>query len=82
MPKYRARIVIKLKKDYADPEGKIAANSLRELGFNIESVRAGKVYFVEFIAEDENHARKVAEEMCKKLLANPVKDDYEIEFYK
>ncbi len=81
MPRYKAKITIKLKQDYVDPEGNTVANSLRELGFDVRDVRVGKVYFIEFDAENEKHAKIVAEEMCKKLLANPVKDDYEIEFF-
>ena len=75
-----AKIYITLKKDVLDPQGSVIANSLKSLGFNnVEDVRQGK--FIEIILsnEDKDAAQKQLSEMCEKLLANLVIEDYKIE---
>lgn len=74
--KYRLRIEICLKPGHSDPEGETAARLLRELGFNVESVSVSKVYTVILEAVSKRDAMLRAEDMCKRLLANPTKDDY------
>jgi len=75
-----AKIYITLKKDVLDPQGSVIANSLKSLGFdNVEDVRQGK--FIEIILsnKDKDTAQKQLSEMCEKLLANLVIEDYKIE---
>lgn len=75
----RLRIEVKLKPGHFDPEGDVTAKSLRDLGFSVGTVKVGKIYIVDVEAKDREEAVRLAEEMCRKLLANPVKDDYSIE---
>ncbi|MEM2940766.1 MAG: phosphoribosylformylglycinamidine synthase subunit PurS [Thermoproteota archaeon] len=75
----RLRIEVKLKPGHFDPEGDVTAKSLRDLGFSVGMVKVGKIYIVDVEARDREEALRLADEMCRKLLANPVKDDYSIE---
>jgi phosphoribosylformylglycinamidine synthase len=75
----KVKIEVKLKKGYFDPEGEVVAISLRDLGFSLKSVRVSKVYTIDMDVNDVNEGIKKAQEMCRKLLANPVKDDFSIE---
>ena len=75
-----AKIYITLKKDVLDPQGSVIANSLRSLGFNnIEDVRQGKYIEVKLNTENKERANKQLNEMCEKLLANLVIEDYKVE---
>ena len=75
-----ARIHITLKKDVLDPQGKVIANSLSNLGFEgIQSVRQGKYIEIMLDGEDKNSATAKLNEMCEKLLANLVIEDYSVE---
>lgn len=76
--KYRLRIEVYLKPGHSDPEGETTARLLRELGFNVENVGVSKVYTVILEADSKQDAMLRAEEMCKRLLANPTKDNYTI----
>lgn len=73
------KVEVKLKAGYFDPEGDVTAKSLHDLGFQVSGVKVGKVYTIDLEAEDEREAVAAAAEMCKKLLANPTKDDFSIE---
>ncbi|MBQ03492.1 phosphoribosylformylglycinamidine synthase [Candidatus Bathyarchaeota archaeon] len=77
--KFNAKVYVSLKKGYSDPEGETAANSLRGLGYNVDDVRASKAYEVSFRADDRKSAKAVLDEMCRRLLTNPTKDDYSFE---
>ncbi len=68
-----------LKRGHFDPEGDVVAKSLRDLGFSVGSVRVSKAYTIEVDARDAAEAKALAEEMCRKLLANPTKDDFMVE---
>ena len=71
-------IRIELKKGVADPEGKNTKKTLESLGFKgVESVKSIKVFDVELDMSPEE-ALKAGEEMCKKLLANPVIQNYKV----
>jgi phosphoribosylformylglycinamidine synthase len=75
-----AKIHITLKKDVLDPQGKVIANSLSDLGFEgIKSVRQGK--YIEIILDGDNKdaAASKLNQMCEKLLANLVIEDYSVE---
>ena len=75
-----AKIYITLKKDVLDPQGSVIANSLKSLGFNnIEDVRQGKYIEIKLDSENEELANKQLNEMCEKLLANLVIEDYKVE---
>jgi phosphoribosylformylglycinamidine synthase PurS subunit len=76
--KYRIRIEIKLKSGYNDPEGEATVRLLKELGYKVESVDVGRAYNIVLEAGSCKEAEANSEEMCRRLLANPTKDDYEI----
>lgn len=71
-------IRIELKKGVADPEGKNTKKTLESLGFKgVDSVKTVKVFEMELDMKKED-AKKTGEEMCKKLLANPVIQNYKV----
>lgn len=75
-----ATVKIKLKPGVLDPQGTAIRNSLNALGFSgIEDVRIGKYIEITMENGDQKEAVKKLEEMCDKLLANPVIENYEIE---
>ena len=72
-------VTVTLKKDVLDPQGKVVENTLKSLGMNsLGSIRQGKYFEIETDIKNEKDAKKNVEEMCKKLLANLVIEDYEI----
>ena len=72
-------VVITLKKDVLDPQGKIIQQTLDGMGFNdINEVRQGKYFEIDTNESDPNKAKDKVEEMCKKLLANLVIENYRI----
>jgi phosphoribosylformylglycinamidine synthase len=76
--KYHLRIEVSLKSGHSDPEGETTARLLKELGYRVEAVNVSKAYSVILEAESRKEAQIRAEEMCKRLLANPTKDNYAI----
>ena len=76
--KYRAKIEVSLRPGHSDPEGETAARLLKELGYTVETVNVSKVYTILLEAETLSEAQAKTEEMCKRLLANPTKDNYTI----
>jgi len=75
-----AKIHITLKKDVLDPQGKVIANSLSDLGFDgIQSVRQGKYIEILLEGDDKDAANSKLNQMCEKLLANLVIEDYSVE---
>ena len=71
--------IITLKKDVLDPQGKVIHQTLDGMGFkDVNEVRQGKYFEIDFREDDKNKAEQKAEEMCKKLLANLVIEDYRI----
>ena len=72
-------IVITLKKDVLDPQGKVIHQTLDGMGFkSINEVRQGKYFEIETKENDKTKAEAKVEEMCKKLLANLVIENYKI----
>ena len=72
-------VIITLKQDVLDPQGKVINQTLTGMGFdNIDEVRQGKYFEININEQDENKAKTQVEEMCKKLLANLVIEDYKI----
>lgn len=76
---YFLEIKIGLKDGIIDPEGASTKKALEMLGFKgISEVHSMKIFSISIDAEDEASAKKTAEDMCLKLLANPVINSYEI----
>ena len=76
----RARIHITLKQGVLDPQGKAVGQALAALGFaGVGEVRQGKVIDIDLAETDPDRARENLEEMCERLLANTVIEDYEID---
>jgi phosphoribosylformylglycinamidine synthase subunit PurS len=72
-------VIITLKQDVLDPQGKVINQTLTGMGFdNIDEVRQGKYFEININEQDENKAKAEVEEMCKKLLANLVIENYKI----
>ena len=72
-------VIITLKKDVLDPQGKVIHQALDGMGFNgINEVRQGKYFEIDTREIDVNKAKEKVEEMCKKLLANLVIENYKI----
>jgi phosphoribosylformylglycinamidine synthase PurS subunit len=75
----RVRIEVDLKKGVTDPEGENVRKALNLLGFKgIRGVRSAKLFLVDLEPTDSEAAREAADEMCRRLLANPVIHDYTI----
>ena len=72
-------VIITLKQDVLDPQGKVIHQTLDGMGFNdISEVRQGKYFEIETIENDSKKAKDKVDEMCKKLLANLVIENYKI----
>ena len=71
--------IITLKKDVLDPQGKVIHQALDGMGYkNVEEVRQGKYFEIDVKEDDPNKAKEIVEDMCKKLLANLVIENYKI----
>ncbi len=72
-------ITVTLKKDVLDPQGKVVENTLKNMGLNsLKSVRQGKYFEIEVDEKNEEVADKDVTQMCEKLLANLIIEDYKI----
>ena len=70
---------VTLKKEVLDPQGNVVDQTLKNMGYkNIVSVRQGKYFDIELKETNKEKAKKIAEEICKKLLTNTVIEDYTI----
>ena len=76
--KYRAKIEVSLKPGHSDPEGETTARLLKELGYAVSTVNVSKAYTVSLEDASLKEAKAKAEEMSRRLLANPTKDNYTI----
>ncbi|MDC1045094.1 phosphoribosylformylglycinamidine synthase subunit PurS [Candidatus Pelagibacter sp.] len=75
----KVSVIITLKKDVLDPQGKVIHQTLDGMGFNdINEVRQGKYFEIDTKESDPKKAKDKVEEMCKKLLANLVIENYKI----
>ena len=75
----KVSVIITLKKDVLDPQGKVIHQTLDGMGFNdINEVRQGKYFVIDTKETDKKVAEEKVEEMCKKLLANLVIEDFKI----
>tara|TARA_B100000787_G_scaffold161297_1_gene141008 strand:- start:460 stop:702 length:243 start_codon:yes stop_codon:yes gene_type:complete len=72
-------VIITLKKDVLDPQGKVIHQTLEDIGFdNINEIRQGKYFEIDTKENDKKKAEEKVEDMCKKLLANLVIENYKI----
>lgn len=79
MNEYLVEVRISPRPGLLDPQGKAIHSALRSLEFDeVEDVRVGKLLRLRLLAESADEARESAEAMCRKLLANPVTEDFEI----
>ena len=70
-----------MKKDVLDTQGKVVNQTLKNMGYkNIINVRQGKYFEIELNETDKEKAKKIVEEICKKLLSNTIIEDYTINY--
>ncbi len=78
--KYTANIYVTLKEGVLDPQGGAVVNSLHTLGYSeVEEVKVGKYMILELDASNMEVAKERVDEMCRRLLANTVIEDYKYE---
>ena len=71
---------VPLKKEVLEPHGKVVSQTLKDMGYNnVVNVRQGKYFDIELNENNKEKAKKIAEEICKKLLTNVVIEDYTID---
>jgi len=77
---YSAKIKVTLRKSILDPQGKAVEHSIQSLGYsNIVDTRIGKYIELNINSSSDEEARLITDDVCKKLLANPVMEDYSFE---
>ena len=75
----RIKVIVTLKKSVLDPQGTVIQQTLDGMGFNnVKDVRQGKFFEIDIDEKDQKKAEEKVEDMCKKLLANLVIEDYKI----
>ena len=75
----KIKIIVTLKKSVLDPQGTVIQQALNGMGFNdVNEVRQGKFFEINIDEKNQRKAEEKADEMCKKLLANLVIEDYKI----
>jgi phosphoribosylformylglycinamidine synthase subunit PurS len=79
MSRFRVAVQVVPRRGLLDPQGKAVADALHTLGFgDVVAVHVGRHLVLDLDAADEDTARRQTREMCERLLANPVTEDYEI----
>ena len=79
MTQYRLEVRVKPRPGLLDPQGKAIHHSLNSLGWDgVADVRVGKAIYIDLEADSPDEAVEAVEEMCRKLLANPVTEDFEV----
>lgn len=74
----KVSVLVRPKEGILDPQGEAVQGSLQKLGFRVAETRVGKVVDLDVATSDPEEARAQAEEMCRRLLANPLIESYEI----
>ena len=75
----KIKVIVTLKKSVLDPQGTVIQQTLDGMGFNnVNNIRQGKFFEIDIDEKDQKKAEEKTEEMCKKLLANLVIEDYKI----
>ena len=77
--KYRVRAEVSLKPGHSDPEGETTKQSLLELNYPVKSISVSKLYTIHLEAPSLTNAKRIVNEICMRLLANPVKDNFRFE---
>lgn len=78
--RFQAEVLVTLRRGVLDAQGETVAGALKGLGYHgVSAVRVGKHLQLELDAESEDQARRQVDEMCRRLLANPVLEDYRVE---
>ena len=75
----RATVLVRPKPGILDPQGEAVLGSLKQLGFDVDDARVGRVIDLELRNGDREQARAELERMCEQLLTNPLIESYEIE---
>jgi phosphoribosylformylglycinamidine synthase len=75
----RATVLVRPKAGILDPQGEAVESSLRQLGFAVAEARVGRLVDLDLEADDPAAVRAQLEQMCERLLANPLIESYEIE---
>lgn len=76
----RAKVTVYPRREILDPQGKAICTALNRVGFDeVSEVRAGKSFEVEIEAGSEAIARDRLQQMCEKMLSNPIVEDFELE---
>ena len=79
MTRFTVEVLVTPRRGLLDPQGKAIHHALSSLGYvAVEDVRVGKAIYLEVAATTPADAKERAEEMCRKLLANPVTEDFRI----
>jgi len=74
-------VTVTLKKDVLDPQGKVVNQTIKNMGYkNISSIRQGKYFEIELDETNKDKAKKDVQEICQKLLANVIIEDYLVDF--
>ena len=74
----RVRVDIRRKEGLSDPEGVTTQRALQDLGFTVDDVHFGRSVYLDVPGDDATEARRVVDDMCRTLLANPVMEEYDI----
>ena len=75
----KARVTVYPRREILDPQGKAIRDALSRVGFpDVEDVRAGKSFEIRLTTDDPERANRELRDMCEKLLANPVTEDFEV----
>ena len=79
MSQFRVEVRVKPRPGILDPQGKAIHHALKSLGWEgVEDVRVGKAMYLDLVADNAEAAIEAAEAMCRKLLANPVTESFEV----
>lgn len=77
---FSAKVFVRLKDGVLDPQGSTIKRALLDMGYKgIEEIRTGKVFEISFGSENNKKSKVLLDEICKKLLANPVIEKYRFE---
>ena len=79
--RFKAKVEVMLKAGHSDPEGDTTARALKELNYPVKGVGVSKVYTIVLEAVSKAEAERIVDEMCRRLLANPTKDDHKFEIW-
>ena len=74
-------VTVTLKKDVLDPQGKVVGQTIKNMGYNsVSSVRQGKYFEIKIEENNKDKAKKKVQEICEKLLANLIIEDFVVDF--